>query len=239
MAAKRKKPEIGAGIGRQKSDSATLHRYSMFADKWVETGHGAKSAIYAGYEPNNAYKAACRLLKDERVQNMIAERRAKLMKNTDITAEAVLRRYWELANVDVNDIVEYRRYACRHCHGVDGHYQWVDENEYWVAYARAAETEGATLPTDEGGYGYTRQNAPNPECAQCDGVGDGATVVHDSRALTGAARALYDGIEETKQGIKIKLRDRDKHLDAVARMLGLFKENITVTNVTDDGSHEW
>lgn len=219
--------------------AATLAKYKMFAQKYVETNNGGASARFAGFEPKSCYQAGNRLLKLPEVQKLIADYRKELEKSTQITTEAILKRHWELANVDVNDIVQYRRYACRHCYGIGGAYQWIDENEYWVAYAHAAEKESARLPDDSGGYGYTRHNVPNPDCAACDGIGDGAMVVNDTTTLTGSARALYDGVKETKQGLEVKMRDRDKHLEAVARIMGLYKDNMTITNVTDDGTNEW
>lgn len=232
--AKKKRGPINPHVGTR---PATLEKYKLFARKYVETNNGSNSAIFAGYERSNSYNAAVRLLKIPEVQNLIADYRAELMKNTDITAEMVLRRHWELANVDVNDMVQYRRYACRYCFGEQFAYQWIDENEYWMAYALAAEKypeDPTKLPTDEGGYGYTRHNAPNPDCPRCDGVGDGAMVINDTTTLTGSTRALYDGVEETKNGLKVKLRDRDKHLDAVGRILGLYKDNVALTS--PDGS---
>jgi len=75
------------------------------------------------------------------------------------------------------------------------------------------------LPTDIGGYGYRITDGPNPNCPECAGLGVGFVRITDTTTLTGSARLLYDGVEETRQGKRIKIRDRDRALENLAKHL--------------------
>ncbi len=46
---------------------------------------------------------------------------------TAIYADDVLRRWHQMATADVNDLVEFRKINCRHCHGYDNRYQFTKD----------------------------------------------------------------------------------------------------------------
>ena len=48
----------------------------------------------------------------------------------------------------------------------------------------------------------------------------------DTRNLTGSARLLYNGIEETRHGKKIKICDRARALENIAKHLGMFDSKV-------------
>lgn len=87
---------------------------------------------------------------------------------------------------------------------------------------------------------------PNPECKKCHGAGERMEVcVTDTRKLTGAAKLLYAGAKQTKDGIEIKMRDQDGALAKIANYFGMERndqriqavvENLTrpVKTMTDD-----
>ena len=52
------------------------------------------------------------------------------------------------------------------------------------------------------------------------------TLIAAIRPLKGAARLLYDGVEETRQGRKVKIQDRGRALDSIAKHLGMFKGTV-------------
>ncbi len=55
--------------------------------------------------------------------------------------------------------------------------------------------------------------------------------VHDTRSLQGAARRLYAGLKQGKDGLQVLMADREKALENVARHLGMFNDKLEV-NVT-------
>ena len=66
-----------------------------------------------------------------------------------------------------------------------------------------------------------RQLPPNPCCTRCKGAGERFVSVTDTRLLSGAARRLYAGAVQTKDGIKILMRDQDSALKSLADYLGM------------------
>jgi len=211
----------------------TLARYRVFADEYVATHNQTKAAIAAGYSKKTAHVQANRLLKNAYVQQLVQEKLDKISDATQITAEEVLKRWWELANADANDLIQYRHCACRYCYGVGHNYQWTDDAEYWTAVAAATKAEQEP-PANEGGFGYKRLRDPHPDCPQCEGEGIHDVLVADTRKLPPAARALYDGVKQTQHGLEVKVRDRDRALENVAKYLGMFKNHMELSN--PDGS---
>jgi phage terminase small subunit len=47
--------------------------------------------------------------------------------------------------------------------------------------------------------------------------------------LSAAARSLYAGAKQTKDGIEVKLTRQDKHLELLMRHLGLLNDKLEVT----------
>lgn len=213
-----------------KPNPNTLARYRVFADEYIARNYnGQQAAIAAGYSPKTAHVQANRLLKNAYVNAFIQEKLDAVSEATQITAEAVLQRWWELANADVNDLVQYRHHACRYCHGDDHRFQWIDEDEYWFAVAAASKAEQEP-PGNEGGFGYKRLRDPHADCPQCEGEGLQEVFVADTRNLPPNVKALYDGVKQTQHGLEVKVRDRDRALENVAKFLGMFKNQMELTS---------
>lgn len=68
---------------------------------------------------------------------------------------------------------------------------------------------------------------PNPDCSKCKGQGVRYVKVADTRKLTGAARKLYAGAKQTKDGVEIKMRDQDAALKNLADYLGMQNKGTT------------
>ncbi len=185
-----------------------------------------QAATRAGYSPSTARtKAFIWVSKSKQnpkphVAAAIVDAMASRSERVGITQDMVLRRWWDLHNVDVNELVEYRRDNCRHCWGESHEYQWT-HGEFEKAQ-RDAEADGKPDPSCGGGFGFTFTREPNPECPECGGEGRGKVHVHDTRRLKGAARALYAGVHQGKDGLKVLLEDRGKALENVAKHLGMF-----------------
>jgi phage terminase small subunit len=206
---------------------ALTDKQRRFVDEYLIDLNATQAAIRAGYSGKTANEQAARLLANVSVAAAIQRAQEKRSTRTQITQDMVLQKWWDLANVDANDLVEYRRDNCRHCWGIDHQYQWT-EAEFESANNEANEN-GKEPPDGIGGFGFIATREPNPECPECAGEGKGKIHVHDTRRLKGAARALYAGIQQGKDGLKVLLEDRAKALDNVARHLGMFKEKVELT----------
>lgn len=181
-------------------------------------------------EPNKAMSEIlaipeCKKYHDELLQ--------KQQDRTNITADKVLEKWWSIVNADMNEISQHRLECCRYCYGVDHAFHWIDEDEHARAQERAnnkAEDGNGLVEIvdDSGGFGFDPNLSPHAKCPQCHGNGVARVHVNDTRHLQGAARLLYDGVEITKTGLKIKTLSRDKALENVARHLGMFKDNLSL-----------
>lgn len=133
----------------------------------------------------------------------------------------------EVATADPNEIVKVVARCCRYCHGTNFGYQWKDSDEFLTAAAKACEDPDATMPTDDGGYGFNGSLGPNPICPYCYGVGHEQTIVTDTTTLTGKARKLYAGAKQDRFGaIEVKLHDQKAYMEMACRMLGAFNDKL-------------
>lgn len=77
-------------------------------------------------------------------------------------------------------------------------------------------------------------------CPACDGVGVRSIWVADSRSLSPAAAALYDGVSVDKDGqVTVKTRNRDAALAQLGKHFGLFVQrsanlNLDPSQLTDE-----
>lgn len=179
-------------------------------------------------EGNSAYVSASRMFRNVKVNRAITDALAERERRTEITQDAVLKMWWDIATADVNELTEYRRLCCRHCWGFGFNYQWRDAVEYDDAVKKAMAASKAP-PQDVGGYGYDDTLDPNPDCPRCNGTGIGRAHFHDTRDLTGAARRLFAGVKEGEFGIEVITRNQDDALKMVAQHLGMVKTRTELT----------
>lgn len=202
-------------------------KQQRFCDEYLIDANATQAAIKAGYSKDTAWVSGSRLLRTKHVADYIAQKVRETSEELGITRAMVVRRWWELANVDVNEIVEARRENCRHCWGVDHAYQW-SAMEYARAFDEAIEN-GKPPPNGLGGLDWMPTREPNHECPECGGAGIARAHIHDSRDLVGAARRLYNGVQITRDGLKVLLLDRDKALENVARFLGMDSSKLELS----------
>lgn len=212
----------------------------LFVKEYLVDLNATQAAIRAGYSAKTAEQQASRLLTNVKVQVEIDEAINKRSKRTEITADMVLQRWWDIATADPNDIIHLRRTCCRYCFGEDHQYQWRDEAEYERAVRHAedeaqreSEEKGKpvtpVIPDNDGGYGFDELERPHPKCPNCLGEGIADVHIADTRHITGKAKLLYAGLKTTANGIEIKMQDQGKALENVARHLGMFKDKVELT----------
>lgn len=71
---------------------------------------------------------------------------------------------------------------------------------------------------------YDARMPINPDCKRCGGTGERRTVVADTSTLSPAARRLYAGAKQTKEGIEIKMHDQPGALRNLADYLGMLNK---------------
>jgi phage terminase small subunit len=216
------------------SDTLTP-KQEMFCQEYLVDMNAKNAAIRAGYSEDTAQEQGSRLLSNVKVAERIAALQAERSERTEITVDKVLEQYWDIATADPNELIQLRRICCRYCHGAGFEYQWT-KGEYdrrcWEideANENRSANKQVPHPKTPGGFGYDRRKVPNPDCPEC--FGEGREDVHalDTRKLKGPAKHLLAGVKFGKDGLEIKMHDKMKALDAVARHLGMNKEKFEVT----------
>ena len=227
---------------------------------YLETGN-ASEAYRRAYDTrrmlpatvsNNAYK----LLRETAISQRVAEARASTVGASTIDRAGVLALITEIATADASALAEVQVRCCRHCWGVGYEKQWKNAAEFGFALAEACDRqsraereharsvelglkipapEPAPLPSDVGGYGFDVYASPNPECPRCLGEGHVMPVIKDTRKLKGAAKRLYAGFKQTKDGIEIKTRSQDHALGLLAKEYGIAKDAVSPGAVVNVG----
>ena len=191
--------------------------------------NATKAAREAGWPESWAAEAGYRLLKDVDVQQMIMEQRARVAQAATITAADILRDWIELADADASKIVYVRRVNCRFCNGVDHQYQW-NAREYAEACDAAMRRKPPeALPDCAGGFWWRHNGEPHGGCPECAGEGIEDIFFRDTESLTGPERKLIAGIERTKDGLKVKLKDQEAIRNQIAKYLGMLIERKELT----------
>lgn len=201
----------------------TAIKRQRFAEEFCVDFNLTQAAIRVGYSEASARDTGSQLFALPDVQERVRKQLAILSERTTVDAQKVLERWWAIATANPGEIMQHRRGACRHCWGLDHRYQWVDDVELEEAQVRAGEDQFVDF---SGGFGYNRNKRPHKRCPRCSG--EGVTWVHlaDTRNLSAAGLLLFDGVKESRFGIEVKIQDRAKALEMVARHLGMFTDKL-------------
>lgn len=141
----------------------------------------------------------------------------------------------DIADQDTNELVRHVFYCCRHCHGLEGAYQWRDAIEFGRALeafngqqgrALARGEKRLELPSAVGGFGFNHMESSNPACPSCYGEGHSRVVIADTTTLSPKARKSIKAIKQDKDGIvTIELYDKQQARDMIVKMLGGYKND--------------
>lgn len=207
-----------------------------FVDEYIIDPSNAKAAyLRAGYDctGHSAEVNASRLLQQPHIIEYLQSRQMDRLKRVEITQDWVLQRWIAIASADPNELIYHRRVCCRHCFGVGHEYQWSDEREFFKAQSDAV-LENKPKPTNLGGYGFNQTIRPHPLCPNCNGEGYGSIKVNDSRDVSDQAKMLFAGVEQTANGLKIKMHSQEHALEMIAKHTGMFKDGpSTVVNINN------
>ncbi|QIB09003.1 hypothetical protein GZ982_30100 (plasmid) [Pseudomonas fluorescens] len=208
-------------------------RQAKFVDLWLVTQNGTQSYLDAGFECKSdavAAAAASRLLRKVKEHPYTLAKRAELFAKTEEITGRVIERVYGAALADPRELVEYVYKCCRWCHGKDFRYQMTPNQmterkaRHDQAVAEAKREKRKAPEFDElGGLGFDANLDPHPDCPECNGNGVGHLVLKDTRHLSPGALALYGGVEETKDGLKMRIADQRPYLEMLGR---IFNMNI-------------
>ena len=205
-------------------------RWEIFAVNVFKGETDEKACIAAGYSPKHARSTAARLSANVSIKRRIRELQQETAKLAVYDRADLLEDYLRIVRADANDLVRNEIVACRQCHGLDHLYQWRTPAEFEAAHRRWANLSEARQarepePDAAGGYGYSTRLPPHPDCPGCDGRGIPYVTIMDTTRLSPDARALYAGIEQTKDGFKVKMHPKFPALEGIGRIIGAFQKD--------------
>lgn len=195
-----------------------------FVNEYCVDENATQAAIRAGYSTNGAGVQGHELLKNIKIKEAIAERMEECAVAASITPEWVVAQWAKIATADPNGLVQVRRTCCRHCYGFGNQYQWT-EAEYSAAVDKAVDS-GKPAPDGMGGFGFNPNAEPAEDCPECGGLGVQAVHVADTRRTK---NPLYMGAEQTRNGIKVNMRDKDAAVANLARYLGMMVDRKEIS----------
>lgn len=189
------------------------------------------SAAYraAGYKGKDAASGGYEILRKPHVQAAIEASKAETLKKLALTADDIVAKLELIATADPAKLTGHHIGACRYCWGIEHRYQWRTYREYTEAvelHMLKGEAYCANHPEPdaEGGMGYRKTARPNPDCPECEGLGQPYVVFADTRDMDPAERELFLGVKQTQHGIEYKMADKAHALDQLAQRTGVFKQ---------------
>jgi phage terminase small subunit len=201
-------------------------RRQRFVIEYCVDFNATQAAIRSGYSEATSGQIGHELLKNIEIQNGIQERKNELAAAASITPEWILNQWKMIAIADPNELVSMKiKDCCRYCWGDAGLYQWTAE-EYSAAFDTALRT-AQPIPKVEGGFGFDPTREARTGCESCHAYPE--LQIADTTRLKGPARRLYAGVEKTKEGIKIKMRDQSEALKNLAQWRGMMVDRKEIS----------
>lgn len=176
---------------------------------------------------------AQRLLREPKMRKRIQDLIDAAAASTAMSIRAIVVDVHDVATADPNELVSHVIDCCRWCHGIEYGFQWKTEREYAAACDQAMrqasskpDAPSVEMPSCVGGFGFDPRREPHPCCPECFGRGDSHVILHDTTRLSPAARKLFKGAKQTKNGIEIELHDQQAARDTLLRIAGAYKDAL-------------
>lgn len=211
-----KQEKFAQAVGIEGVPQVEAYRRAYSVDRMSEKAVHVETARLMK-NPNVALRI--KQLKDQRITEATA--------GVTFDVRKLFETYLEIASADPNELIGVKVGACRHCYGEGHGFQWR-EREYLDALAKWDRKPEGAPPDIAGGFGYKHFLPPHPECPECGGEGLERVVPRDSEKLSKGARLLYRGAQQTKDGVKILMADKDKALEQIGRILGAFDDKMRI-----------
>lgn len=128
-----------------------------------------------------------------------------------------------LENVEVQEAIEEQKALLARVATLSP--EWILNQWMLIASANPADLVKVERDRCPGCWELSDANLPpNPACSRCKGRGEERVIVTETSKLKGAAKALYAGAVQTKDGIKILMRDQTSALDNLSKYMGMLVE---------------
>ncbi|SSW64328.1 hypothetical protein AVE30378_01030 [Achromobacter veterisilvae] len=213
-----------------------------FIDEYLVDLNGTAAAKRAGYSAKSAKEIAYELLGKPAIAEAIAAAKAERSKRVQVDQDAILRNLLAAAHADRNGLTEFRRVCCRYCHGAGFQYQRTqgemarDKADHTRRMAEHKADPKKPSPgrfQAQGGVGYHKLRDPHPDCPECFGEGVGETFFKDTRKLDPDQRAIFEGVEQTRDGLKFKTMGRAEANALLMRHEGMLQDRVDHTTKGD------
>lgn len=214
-------------------------KQKAFADEYLKDLNATDAYIRAGYKTTRlgADASGARLLANVSVRKYIDEAMKRRQERTEIDQDRIIRELWNVVTADANELVELRRTCCRYCHGKGFKYQSTAGELESARMAHNAQVlkmieEGKEVPehlavfNERGGDGYDPRKDPHEKCPECFGAGVPDVHAKDTRKLSAAARSLYAGVKQTRDGTEIKMHDKQGFIQLLMRHQGMLQDKV-------------
>ena len=206
-----------------------------FAEEYLIDLNGthAYMRVFPGINAKSARTLGARMLAKVGVAQKVAVLKQERSGRLQLESDQVLRVVSDIYFCDTRELVGYWVGCCRYCWGQGHRFQRTDGEMDFDRDAHEekqdanAEGKAARAFNEKGGGGFQAGRKPNPDCPSCAGAGQGRAVINDTRTLSAAARALYAGVKEGKDGVEVKIHDKLTAGDKLFRHMGLYEKDNT------------
>ena len=212
----------------------------VFVREYMVDWNGTQAAIRAGYSAKSAGEIAYQLLQKPSVREAIETLASARARRLGIDADELMRMWAAVVTLDANEISQLRRVCCPYCWG-EGHARQFTPSSLEAARTKHDLERQRRLKADQNDdigefpaytdAWYDKRRPPAEDCPECHGEGVVEVFFADTRNLSPAARLVYAGVKEGRDGIEVLTMSKEKAADNLARALGLFKEKETEVNI--------
>lgn len=215
-------------------------KQEAFVREYMVDWNATQAAIRAGYSAKSAGDLSGQLLRNPRIREGIEALASARARRLGIDSDELLRMWAAVLTLDANELTEHRRVCCPYCWGENHQKQYTPAGLEKAKGQHDRERERRLVRDENDDIGefpeyadiwYDKRKEPHPDCPECFGEGWSEVFMHDTRKLSPAARLVYAGVKEGREGIEILTLSKEKAADNLARALGLFKERETEVNI--------
>ena len=212
----------------------------VFVREYMVDWNGTQAAIRAGYSAKSAGEIAYQLLQKPSVREAIETLASARARRLGIDADELMRMWAAVVTLDANEISQLRRVCCPYCWGADHQRQYTPSSLEAARTKHERERQRRLKADQNDDIGefpaytdawYDKRRPPAEDCPECHGEGVVEVFFADTRNLSPAARLVYAGVKEGRDGIEVLTMSKEKAADNLARALGLFKEKETEVNI--------